>query len=66
MSSDEDTSIEFELKHDCVMQPSFDLRWRRGLFYNILPNADKLEQALKCIYCGKTEWLEVPIVKEEV
>lgn len=53
-------------EHCCTVQPTMNLRWKVGLFYQMLIDDRKLEQAFVCRECGKSEWREVPEVKEEV
>lgn len=63
------TTIEYDTvpsdfaRHNCAVQPTMNLRWKMGIFYPLMPDDRKLEQAFICGMCGKHEWREVPEVK---
>lgn len=52
-------------EHCCTVQPTMNLRWKVGLYYPMLRDDRKLEQAFSCRECGKMQWRKVPEVKEE-
>lgn len=58
-----DAARASEIRHFCITQPTMNLRWKVNRIMGL--EERKLEQALMCRVCGKTEWREVPEVKEE-
>jgi len=57
---------KIKITHCCIMHPTMNLRWKASSPAESLYYSKTLEQSFICQGCGKREWRELPVEKEEI